>query len=143
MNVIASRKNTSATAPVVLREATNMYVVKIAPPQRKRPIAAPACSAGIESSKNVTSAQNEIQKAPNDVKATAPNVLPVRNSHMPASSWAMPPYASASPSTTGLPGAATRSALNMLSTNVVSANAARPKGPGSATFQPPAASTSR
>jgi hypothetical protein len=41
--------------------------------------------------KNVTSAQNEIQKAPYDVNATAPKVLPVRNSHIPAKSWATPP----------------------------------------------------
>ena len=41
--------------------------------------------------KKVTKAQKEIQKAPNEVKATAPKVLPVRNSHIPASSWAMPP----------------------------------------------------
>src|SRR4051794_37610817 len=91
MNVIVSRKNTRATAPVVLSDATNIYAVKIAHAHRKRPIAAPACSGGIESTKNVTSAQYEIQNAPNDEKATAPKVLPVRNSHIPASSWAMPP----------------------------------------------------
>src|SRR3954452_6427433 len=82
--------------------------------------------------KNWFSAQKDSQKAPNEVKATAPNVLPVRNSHMPASSWASPPYASARPSTTGSPPLPTRPALNMLRTNVVSANAPSPRGPGSA-----------
>src|SRR4051794_4615995 len=82
--------------------------------------------------KNCSNAQNDSQNAPYDVNATAPNVLPVRNSHMPARSCASPPYASARPSTTGSPLSLTRPALNMLSTNVVSANAPSPKGPGSA-----------
>src|SRR4051794_16342787 len=51
---------------------------------------------------------------------------------MPASTCARPPYASARPNTTGSPLSDTRPALNMLRTNVVSANAARPSGPGSA-----------
>ena len=33
----------------------------------------------------------EIQNAPNEQNATAPNVLPVRNSQIPATSWAIPP----------------------------------------------------
>ena len=54
-------------------------------------MAAPSCAAGRSAAKKVTSAQYESQKAPNEVNATAPNVFPVRNSHMPASSCAMPP----------------------------------------------------
>src|ERR671931_2532535 len=76
--------------------------------------------------------QNDSQKAPNEQNATAPNVLPVRNSHRPATNWAMPPYVSARANTTGSPLSETRPALNMLSTNVVSAKPARPRGPGSA-----------
>src|SRR5207302_5480053 len=61
-------------------------------------------------------------------------------SHMPASSWALPPYASATPRTTGtVPGPLADSpvwpnvpALAALSRNVVSAKAASPSGPGSA-----------
>src|SRR5438270_4155535 len=90
--------------------------------------------------KNWRNAQNESQNAPKELNATAPNVLPVRNSHMPASSWAMPPYASATPRTTGtVPGPLADSpvwpnvpALAALSRNVVSAKAASPSGPGSA-----------
>src|SRR5919199_5791384 len=77
--------------------------------------------------------QNDSQNAPKEQNATAPNVLPVRNSHRPATNCAMPPYVSARANTTGSPLSDTRPALNMLSTNVVSANAARPSGPGSAT----------
>src|SRR3954469_2293136 len=77
-------------------------------------------------------AQNDSQKAPYEQNATAPNVLPVRNSHRPATNWAMPPYVSARANTTGSPLLETRPELNMLSTNVVSAKAARPRGPGSA-----------
>src|SRR3954466_466963 len=44
----------------------------------------------------------------------------------------MPPYISARPKTIGSPLAETRPELNMLSTNVVRANAARPSGPGAA-----------
>src|SRR5919199_6377241 len=78
-------------------------------------------------------AQNDSQKAPYEQNATAPNVLPVRNSHRPATNWAMPPYVRARANTTGSPLSETRLALNMLSTNVVSAKPARPRGPGSAT----------
>ena len=35
--------------------------------------------------------QNDSQNAPKELKATAPNVLPLANSHMPASNWAIPP----------------------------------------------------
>src|SRR3954465_12689184 len=77
-------------------------------------------------------AQNDSQKAPYEQNATAPNVFPVRNSHRPATNCAMPPYVSASANTIGSPLAETRPELNMLSTNVVRANAARPSGPGSA-----------
>jgi len=38
-----------------------------------------------------TMKKNEIQNAPYEQNATAPNVLPVRNSQIPASSWAAPP----------------------------------------------------
>src|ERR687885_373417 len=76
--------------------------------------------------------QNDSQNAPKEQNATAPNVLPVRNSHRPATNCAMPPYVRARANTTGSPLSDTRPALNMLSTNVVSANPARPSGPGSA-----------
>src|SRR3954449_12732314 len=77
-------------------------------------------------------AQNDSQKAPYEQNATAPKVLPVRNSHRPATNWARPPYVSASANTMGSPLSDTRPELNMLRTNVVSAKAARPSGPGSA-----------
>src|SRR4051794_14277440 len=77
-------------------------------------------------------AQNDSQNAPYEQNATAPNVLPVRNSHRPATNWAMPPYVKARANTIGSPLSDTRPELNMLSTNVVSAKAARPSGPGSA-----------
>src|SRR4051812_9161946 len=51
---------------------------------------------------------------------------------MPASNCAKPPYASASPSTIGSPFSDISPELKMLSTNVVSAKAASPSGPGSA-----------
>src|SRR4051812_21345085 len=53
---------------------------------------------------------------------------------MPASSWARPPYASARPKTIGSARLSRMPLLNMLRTNVVSANAASPRGPGSATL---------
>src|SRR3954452_8846210 len=77
-------------------------------------------------------AQNDSQNAPYEQNATAPNVFPVRNSHRPATNCAMPPYVSASANTIGSPLSETRPELNMLSTNVVRANAASPSGPGSA-----------
>ena len=40
---------------------------------------------GMLGAKNVTSKKKEIQNAPNELNATAPNVFPVRNSHIPAS----------------------------------------------------------
>src|SRR3954447_25707411 len=99
---------------------------------RYSPTALPTSPAGTWPAKNWLNAQNDSQNAPYDVNAVAPNVLLLRNSHMPASSCASPPYASASPSTTGSPVPLTRFALKKLSTNVVSANAARPRGAGSA-----------
>src|SRR5215208_1495136 len=118
MNVVASRANTRAIAPVVRSDATNMYVVKIAQAHRYNPTADERISAGTWGSKKATNAANESQKAPNDVNATAPNVFPVRNSHIPARSCANPPYARASPRTTGSPPVPTSWALNMLSTKV-------------------------
>ena len=38
-----------------------------------------------------TMKKNEIQNAPYEQNATAPNVFPVRNSHSPATNCAMPP----------------------------------------------------
>ncbi len=35
--------------------------------------------------------KNEIQNAPYEQNATAPNVFPVRNSHSPATNCAIPP----------------------------------------------------
>src|SRR4051812_38284645 len=99
---------------------------------RYRPTAWPASALGMSFSKNCTKAKKEIQNAPYDVNAVAPNVLPVLNSHMPASSCASPPYVSARPKTIGSLADPIRLALIMLSTNVVRANAARPSGPGSA-----------
>src|SRR3954454_21375747 len=98
---------------------------------RYRPAAAPRCVAGILLPSNCSSTNQEIQNAPYDVNAVAPNVLLLRNSHMPASSWAIPPYASARPRTTGTPLSLTRPALKKLRTKVVSANAASPRGAGS------------
>src|SRR5205823_3294263 len=98
---------------------------------RYSPTASPRFAAGIFDPSNCSSTKNEIQNAPYDVNAVAPNVLLLRNSHMPASSWAIPPYASASPKTTGSPLPLTRPALKKLRTKVVSANAARPRGAGS------------
>jgi len=39
----------------------------------------------------VTRYQKDSQNAPNELNASAPKVLPLVNSHIPASSWAMPP----------------------------------------------------
>src|SRR5436305_8551116 len=88
MNVTASSRNTSDTAAVVLSEAKNMYVVKIAHIHK---YADSACGVMSDAGVNRTKKKNEIQNAPNDVNATALNVLPVRNSHIPASSCARPP----------------------------------------------------
>src|SRR6266545_2156515 len=92
----------------------------------------PTAVSGTPLAKNATKAQNEIQNAPYELKAVAPKVLPFLNSHMPASNCAPPPYASASPRTTGSPALSTSPALNMLSTKVVSAKPASPSGAGSA-----------
>ena len=62
----------------------------------------------------------------------APKTLPFRNSHIPASIWAIPPKASATPSTTGSVSLGRIPAFTRLSRNVVSAKAARPSGAGSA-----------
>src|SRR3954469_11254967 len=78
--------------------------------------------------------QNEIQNAPYDENAVAPKVLPLANSHMPAANCAMPPYASASPRTTG--STLNRPVFPKLRTKVVSANAASPSGAGSAMWAP-------
>src|SRR3954447_22138349 len=98
---------------------------------RYSPTALPTSPAGTWPAKNWLNAQNDSQNAPYDVNAVAPNVLLLRNSHMPASSWAIPPYASARPRTTGTPLSLTRPALKKLRTKVVSANAASPRGAGS------------
>ena len=140
-NVAASRMNTSEIAAVVRSDAMNMYAVKMPHAIRNSPTAWLSIVGFVMSlAKNCRNAQNESQNPPNELNATAPNVLPVRNSHMPASSWAMPPYASATPRTTGtVPGPLADSpvwpnvpALAALSRNVVSAKAASPSGPGSA-----------
>ncbi len=79
----------------------------------------------------------EIQNAPYELNATAPKVLPARNSHIPANTWTIPPYASATASVPPTPSARlTRLAFNMLSMNVVAAKAARPSGPGLAGVHP-------
>src|SRR3954452_12830863 len=78
--------------------------------------------------------QNDSQKAPYDENAVAPKVLPFANSHMPAANCAIPPYASASPNTTG--STLNRPVFTKLRTNVVSANAANPSGAGSARWAP-------
>src|SRR6266545_5375597 len=101
----------------------------------------PTAVSGTPLAKNATKAQNEIQNAPYELKAVAPKVLPFLNSHMPASNCAPPPYASASPRTTGSPALSTSPALNMLSTKVVRAKPASPKGAGSA-IEVPTTSTS-
>jgi hypothetical protein len=58
---------------------------------RYRPTALPSSALGILLAKNWLSAQNDSQNAPYYANAVAPNVLPLRNSHMPASSCASPP----------------------------------------------------
>ena len=55
-------------------------------------------------------------------------MLPVRNWISPASSWVSPPNISATPNTAGSTPLATKSALTMLSMNVVTANAASASG---------------
>ena len=65
-----------------------------------------------------------------------PNVLPLANSQMPAANWPMPPYASANPKTTGVALMSTMLVLVTLRTNVVRANAASPRGAGSAMWAP-------
>src|SRR6478752_6356218 len=76
--------------------------------------------------------QYEIQKAPYEQKAVAPKVFPFANSQMPATSCPMPPYARARPNTTAVALLSTISAFITLRTNVVRANAASPRGAGSA-----------
>ena len=67
------------------------------------------------------------------MKTSAPKVLFFLNSHIPASICAIPPYNNAIGRTTASSfGVPTMPALNRLSMNVVSANAASPSGPGSA-----------
>src|SRR4051795_10084059 len=100
---------------------------------RERPMPLAASSAGILSTPEwPVSHQKDTQKAPYDENAVAPKVLPLANSHMPAANWPPPPYARASPKTTGSTLAGTQPALTALRTNVVSANAASPRGAGSA-----------
>src|SRR3954453_16362553 len=99
---------------------------------RNRPTALPSATLSVLSlAENCSNAQNDSQNAPYDVNAVAPQVLPVRNSHSPASSCARPPYASARPSTIGRPFSLISPELKMLRTNVVSANPASPSGAGS------------
>jgi len=52
-----------------------------------------AATAGFTSSRNYKA--RSIQKAPKVPKPVAPMTFLLRNSHMAASSWAIPPYASA------------------------------------------------
>src|SRR3954453_9506990 len=80
--------------------------------------------------------QNDSQKAPYDENAVAPKVFPLANSHIPASSWAPPPYARARPNTTGSTVSGTRPAFTKLRKKVVRANAANPRGAGSARCGP-------
>src|SRR3954453_15959390 len=136
-NVTVSSAKTTMTAPDTRIDATNMYAVKMPQPIRYRPTEWASCALSVMSfAKNCSNAQNDSQNAPYDVNAVEPNVLPVRNSHIPASSCASPPYASASPSTTGSPLVLTNPALNMLSTKGVIANPARPRGAGLSGIQP-------
>ena len=62
MNVIASSRNTSAIAPVVRSEATNMYAVKIPHVHRYSPSAADELGLGDDPAARPRS--NEIQNAP-------------------------------------------------------------------------------
>ncbi len=88
--------------------------------------------------KNWTIANRDSQNAPNVLNSTPVSALPVRNWMTPAISWAMPPYISATPKTTGVIAAGMSLALIMLSMNVVTAKAARPSG---AEFPQPLAGT--
>src|SRR5450432_2183672 len=106
--------------------------------QRYMPSALKISLFGTAGSAVNTTKKNEIQNVPYPVNATAPNVLPVRNSQSPAANWAIPPKVRAITATTGNAPAETRFALTRLSANVVVANPASPSGPGSAGVQPPA-----
>src|SRR4029077_4737546 len=70
------------------------------------------------------------QKAPYEVKATIPNVLPFPYSSNPAMICARPPKENASGTTAGTASGGSNPALIVLSTTVVSPNAARPNGAG-------------
>src|SRR5487761_1565992 len=93
---------------------------------------------GSSATLKLTRKKKEIQNAPNDVNATAPNVLPVLNSHIPASSCAVPPKAIAIPRTSGNDAGPppTMLALTKLNTSVVSPNPISPSGAGFAGSQP-------
>src|ERR1700733_3269003 len=86
MNVTVSSRNSSCSARGDANVQRNRHPVKMPHIHRYRPRAEPISFAGSCATLKLTRKKKEIQNAPNDVNATAPKVLPVRNSHIPASS---------------------------------------------------------
>src|SRR5579862_1525122 len=138
MNVTVSSRNSSCRARGDANVQRNSMPVKMPHIHRYRPSAASISFAGSCATLKLTRKKKEIQKAPNDENATAPNVLPVRNSHIPANSWAKPPNARAMPRTIGKVAGPppTMLALTKLNTRVVRPKPERPSGAGFAGSQP-------
>src|SRR5450631_2507570 len=87
-SVIVRSRSVTATAPVVRSDAMNIRVEKIAHAYTKREIPEGVnVRAGVALSRYQSASQNP----PNELNSSAPKVLPVRNYHIPARSWTMPP----------------------------------------------------
>src|ERR671936_2263306 len=89
-SVTTSSSSVTATAAVVRSETTNSNVVNPAHPNRYRASVEPSTSAGMGLAYRVSNAQSASQNAPYEPNTAAPNVLPVRNSNIPARNWATP-----------------------------------------------------
>src|SRR5258706_2537248 len=91
-NVRNSKTNTAMRPPLSRKDAIIMMPVKIAQPSKYRPSA--RCDGPVPAvtpKPGISSAAKESQKAPNEQNAVALKGLPLANSHIPASSWAIPP----------------------------------------------------
>src|SRR5215475_11965007 len=85
---VSSRvRNTATTAALTRVAASSMYVLKMANASRIQPLSFD----GLLEWTRIAYRPSPIQNPPYDENAVAPNVLPLRNSHMPASSWHRPP----------------------------------------------------
>ena len=128
---VTKTMNTAGFTAVLHR---SMYALKIANASRIHPrsleVAAAAEAPVMCGSTSNAHRPSPIQNPPYVENAVAPKTFRFRTSHIPARSWISPPYANAKPSHAS--GPLVRSAFCALSKKVVSANAARPSGAGSA-----------